>query len=274
VKRTQFEALVVHDFEEEVFHLPPHSHTYYEMIYIHKGNGVHVLNKNRLPYEAGDLFFICPGDEHYFDINDSTRFTFIKFTDSYFTGKLSPETVISPEKIMRNRLLKEVKLKLDTPTGVLLHSIISNIVAYENGENILPAGVMLHLILSIFGLVHAAMAQMNLRIDNGQPGKEELISYIHQQIYAPSVLKIKKIALHFNISPTYFSDYFRRTFGLAYRDYVNSYRIKLIEKRLLTPSITLKQIAGEFGFTDESHLSHYFKALKGTSPSLFRSENS
>lgn len=240
------------------------------MIYIHKGNGVHVLNKNRLPYEAGDLFFICPGDEHHFDIKESTRFTFIKFTDSYFTGRLNPETGILPEKIMRNRLLKEIKLKLDTSSGVLLNSIVSNIVSYQNSKNLLPTAVMLHLILSIFGLVHAAMAQMNLRIDNGQPGKEELISYIHQQIYVPPVLKIKKVALHFNISPTYFSDYFKRTFGLSYRDYVNRYRIKLIEKRLLTPSITLKQIAGEFGFTDESHLSHYFKSIKGISPSVFR----
>ena len=49
-KLNQFETLVIDEFEEEKFHLPEHSHTYYEIIYIKKGCGVHHLNKNLLPY--------------------------------------------------------------------------------------------------------------------------------------------------------------------------------------------------------------------------------
>ena len=40
-KLNQFETLVLDEFEEEQFHLPPHTHTYYEIIYIKKGNGFH-----------------------------------------------------------------------------------------------------------------------------------------------------------------------------------------------------------------------------------------
>ena len=72
-KLNQFETLVIDEFEEEKFHLPEHSHTYYEIIYIKKGCGVHHLNKNLLSYKAGDLFVLSPDDEHYFDIKKSTK---------------------------------------------------------------------------------------------------------------------------------------------------------------------------------------------------------
>ena len=57
-KLNQFKTLMIDEFEDEKFHLPPHTHTYYEIIYIKKGNGIHHLNNNLLPYKTGDLFVI------------------------------------------------------------------------------------------------------------------------------------------------------------------------------------------------------------------------
>lgn len=76
-KLNQFDTLVIDEFEEDKFHLPRHSHTYYEIIYIIKGKGIHRLNNNLLPYKSGDLFVLSTDDEHYFDIKQTTRFFFI-----------------------------------------------------------------------------------------------------------------------------------------------------------------------------------------------------
>ncbi|WP_428229920.1 AraC family transcriptional regulator [Flavobacterium sp.] len=277
MKRIQFEQLVIHDFEEKAFHLPIHSHTYYELVYIRKGNGIHLLNKTQHPYQKGDLFIISPGDEHYFEINQSTHFTFIKFTDAYFSGhKIYYEAdafiSLTPESIMRNKSLKEVKLKMDEPCTSILKNTIENIVAYNCRKDIARSSLMFYQILSIFGLIKEAAANLNIRIDNGQPEKEELISYIHHHICEPSLIQIKSIAAHFAISPTYFSDYFKNKFEVGYRKYLNDYRISIIEKRLFIPSISLSQIANEFGFTDESHLNKFFKTHKGIGPKAYRNK--
>jgi|SRR6218665_1052899 len=277
MKKVQFEQLVIHDYEERTFHLPPHSHTYYELVYIHKGSGVHLLNRNRFPYKKGDLFIISPEDKHYFEIDKSTRFTFIKFTDEYFSGhKMYYEAdafvSLAPESIMRNKLLKEVKLKMDEPCISILKNTIENIVAYNCKKDIVRSPLMFYQILSILGLIKESAARLNIRIDNGQPEKEELISYIHQHIYEPSLIRIKSIAAHFDISPTYFSDYFKNKFGISYRNYINDYRISIIEKRLVVSSITISQIADEFGFTDESHLNKFFKRHYGIGPRAYRNE--
>lgn len=274
MKRTQFEPLVIHDYEESVFHLPAHSHTYYEMIYIVTGKGVHRINSNLLPYQEGDLFLISPEDEHHFEIVEPTHFTFIKFTDSYFSRKnhLAPDAFLttSPEEMMRNKLLKEVKLVMNEPCTSILRNTIANLVAYNCRKDIATSPLVYYQLLSVFGLVKEAAAKLKVRIDNGQPDKEELISYIHQHVYEPQLIQIKNIAAYFNIGLNYFSNYFRNNFEMSYRDYVNTYKTQLIEKRILSGAVTMKEIAGEFGFTDESHLSNFFKSRKNISPGAYR----
>jgi len=274
MKKIQFDQLVIHDYEEKTFHLPLHSHTYYELVYIHKGSGIHLLNNNRFQYGEGDLFIISPEDEHYFEINKSTHFTFIKFTDAYLSEH-SQHTVdnfnlYEPVRIMKNKLLKEVKLKIDEPPNAILRNIIENIVLYKFSKDISRSALIFYQIRSILVLISEAAAKLHIRIDNGQPGKEELISFIHQHIYQPSIIQIKNIAAHFSIANSYFSDYFKKKFGISYRNYVNEYRINLIQTRLIVPTVSLSQIVYEFGFTDESHLNKFFKNHIGLTPKVYR----
>jgi AraC-like DNA-binding protein len=276
MKITQFVPLVIKVFEESKFHLPIHGHTYYEIIYIIKGAGIHLINSSCLPYKSGDLFVISPDDEHYFEIKKSTQFVFIKFTDSYFSGKnlVAPDEFLrtQPEAIMRNKLLKEVRLVLDEPCKTILRNTIDNIIAYNCREDLSSSPLLYYQVLSILGLIKEATIKLDQRIDNGLADKETMISFINQHIYEPEKIQVKYIASHFNIAGNYFGAYFKRNFDISYRDYINQYRTKLIEKRIVSGQQSLKQIAVEFGFTDESHLSNYFKNRNQTRPTLYRKE--
>ncbi|QOG03925.1 AraC family transcriptional regulator [Flavobacterium sp. MDT1-60] len=273
-KLNQFKTLMIDEFEDEKFHLPLHSHTYYEIIYIKKGSGVHHLNNNLLPYKAGDLFVISPEDEHYFDIKKSTRFFYIKFTDSYFNSKQNltcDEFLIhTPESFMRNKTLKETVLKLDDPCKTILKNTIENIAAYNCHTDVSNSPIVFYQILSIFGLIKETMRGLNLVVKGNSIDNEQITSYIHQNIYQPKLVQIKVIADHFNIAQTYFSAYFKRTFAISYRDYIHNLRTTLIEKRFHNNQLPIKQIAHEFGFTDESHLSNYFKKRKNMKPTDYK----
>lgn len=277
MKKSQFEPLVIHTFETMTFPLPKHSHTYYELIYIFKGAGNHFVNKIVIPYKTGDLFLISPDDEHYFEIRKMTKFCFIKFNDSFFQSNkhLSPDLLVntSPLEIMRNPLLKEMKLVFTEPCKSILRKTVENINDYDCMHDVAGSPIVFFQVLSLFGLIREASARLNVRIDHGAPAKEDLISYIHQHIYEPDKIRISIIAGHFNISANYFSYYFKRNFGMPYRDYLNDYKVRLIERRIKSGQMTLKQIAYEFGFTDESHLTNYFKKLRQVSPSSFKTLN-
>ncbi len=273
-KLIQFDTLLIDEFEEDNYRFPTHSHTYYEIIYIIKGNGIHQLNNNLLPYKAGDLFVISTDDEHYFDIKKTTRFFFIKFTDTYFNSnkKLSCDEFLlnTPENIMRDKSLKENVLKLDKSCASILKNTIDNIRTYNCKSNISTSPIVFYQILSIFGLIKESLQQQNIKITGSGIDNDQIISYIHQNIYKPKLVQIKNIAEHFNISESYFGAYFKRNFSLSYREYSNKLRTQLIEKRILNKQMSMKQIAHEFGFTDESHLSNYFKKQRNMKPSAVR----
>ena len=273
-KLKQFETLAIDEFEDEQFHLPAHTHTYYEIIYILKGNGIHQLNRNLLPYKAGDLFVIAPDDEQYFDIRKTTRFFYIKFTDNYFNSnkKLSCDEFLltTPEHFMRDKWLKENVLKLDDPCKTILKNTIENIRAYNCKTDVSTSPIVFYQILSIFGLIKETMRSQNRQLAGTGFDNEQIVTYIHQNIYDPKSVQIRTIAEHFNIAESYFSAYFKRSFSITYRDYINTLRTKLIEKRIAGNQMPIKQIAHEFGFTDESHLSNYFKKRKNIKPSDFK----
>lgn len=274
MKRKQFELLEVDTFEAVVYPFPRHSHTYYELVYIFKGLGNHLINKIIIPYKSGDLFLISPDDEHFFDIKKSTKFCFIKFNDGYFESNkhLVPDNLItaSPTDIMRNSQFKEEKLIFDESCKTILRKTVENIFDYDQFHKISDSPIVFFQILSIFGLIREASVKMNLRIDNGSPKKDDLITYIHQHIYIPEKIRIQTVSEHFNISKTYFSSYFKRNFDVSYRKYITDYKLKLIERRIQSGQMTMKQIAFEFGFTDESHLTNYFKKQMKINPSDYK----
>ncbi|MEN4760373.1 AraC family transcriptional regulator [Chryseobacterium sp. C39-AII1] len=275
MKRKQFEPLEIDTFEASVYPFPKHSHTYYEMIYIFKGCGDHHINGIVISYKAGDFYLISPDDEHFFDIKKPTKFCFIKFNDSYFDQNkhLSPDNLAtaSPTDIMRNALLKEEKLTFDEPCKTILKKTVENIIDYNRFNKVSESPIMFFQVLSLFGLIREASAKfLHVKVDKDAPKKDDLISYIHQNIYQPELIRITAIAKHFNISETYFGSYFKRNFEISYRKYITDYKLKLIERRIQSGQMTMKQIAFEFGFTDESHLTNYFKKLMKVSPSDYK----
>jgi AraC-like DNA-binding protein len=272
----QFEPLVIHDFTEGTFHMESHGHTYYEIGYIYGGTGIHYLNNSALNYQRGDIFVLCPEDSHTFKIKKTTRFVFIKFTDSYFRlfdGQMGDTTTgQDPLEIMNSKYLKENKLDILELDAQILKNTIDNIVAFDRSDQlIINSRVIYHQILSVLALVkdNLSRTETGFRIETDD---QLMISYIHQHIYTPADLKISTIADHFNIAPKYFSAYFKRVYHISYSAYVQKYKASLIALRLQSRQFTLRQIAEEFGFTDESHLSRFFKKSHKKSPGAYRNQ--
>jgi AraC-like DNA-binding protein len=274
MKKKQFQPLSILEFKEKEFHLPFHGQTYYELVYIIEGSGFHVINNTIFPYSSGDLFTICPGDEHNFEIELETHFLFILFTDSYFAGHIPYQFKMSPENLLKSRILKEVKLEFCRDNKEILKSTMQNLLQYTkyNSSNMEASAFINSQIISILGLIIDYLVSINISLTAQQAKPEELTAYIHENIYYPEIVQIKNIASHFNKSDGYFGTYFKKSFGIAYSEYLSNYKIELIKKRLLNPGYSIKMITNEFSFNDQSHFYHFFKKRVGVSPTEYRNE--
>lgn len=273
-KCSQTETLKIIDVIEEEYSCELHSQDHFEIIYIHYGCGVHVFNDITTPYGKGDLFLLAPGDRHYFTVEATTRFTYIKFTPGYFEVHNRSSKLLSKEvsllSIMQIQWLKEDKITVSEPCQTILKNIFENIILYNTTIDVSRSAIVYYQILSIFGMIKEYMENRNIELKRKTPTNAHIAAYIQENICNRDNISINAVACHFNISPAYFSTYFKRNFEIGYKEYIEKIQLQLIKRRLETGEIKLKEIADEFGFTDVSHLSKFFKRHEGSNPSEYR----
>lgn len=103
---------------------------------------------------------------------------------------------------------------------------------------------------------------------------EEPIAAMREYIdthYADQNLTIAAIATHFDLSPSYFSLYFKRHMNVSPLDYMNLKRVEKV-KELLQTDLPLKTIAAQVGYCDTRPMIRFFKRSVGVTPSEYREQ--
>lgn len=90
------------------------------------------------------------------------------------------------------------------------------------------------------------------------------------KIYLDKELSINKMAEYLNINRTYLSQIINGYFKKNFNTFINEYRIKEAQKKLLTNNnITIEAISQEVGFKSKSAFNTAFKNYTGVTPSFF-----
>ncbi|GAB2552872.1 helix-turn-helix domain-containing protein [Spirosoma aerophilum] len=264
----------IYHFEATSWMHAVHKHTYFEIIFILKGHGIHNINGNTFDYREGDVFLLGPEDYHNFVIQAVTEFCFIRFNESIHQqsagDKDTPwqpiiKTLLTTASQSRGTLVadKQEKQKLHHLLRVLEDE-------YEREESPYFAIIRDSLLRSMLMILARNLFGQTLTSPQATDSIEAILMYIRQHIYQPGKLTIDHLADRFHYAPAYISLFFKKQTGESLKQYIIKHKIKLIEARLLYSPLTLAQIADEFGYTDESHLCKQFRKYTGSTPSAFR----
>ncbi len=246
----------------------PHTHNFFEIVYVEEGSGMQCINYHEFEYAAGNIFLLPPLDCHSFQIKERSRFYFIRFTDHYFLNHEGqpdyhswfdriayilanynkvPGDIISSER-ERQYIIQSIKfihqeyLRTDTYS----HPIISGIVA------------------SMLNILARSIEKKYVEPANEMDNRfGEILRFINTHISENEKLRVPYLADKFNLSPTYFSEYFKKQAGVGLSDYILQSKLRLVETKVLHTDLPLKEIAYQLNFTDSSHLSRSFKKMYG-----------
>lgn len=96
----------------------------------------------------------------------------------------------------------------------------------------------------------------------------EVLSYIEKNY--TSKISLASLASIMNISPLYFSNYFKATFRVSPKQYILSKRLAEAQRLLLETDMTVGEIASAVGFENENYFSEFFSAKIGVSALKYR----
>ena len=83
-------------------------------------------------------------------------------------------------------------------------------------------------------------------------------------------IDIAAIARETGVHPVHLTRQFRRAYGLNIGDYVHHRRIQQACRLLRESNISIAEIAGSLGYTDQSHFTKIFGAITGRTPARYR----
>lgn len=261
--------------------LETHTHTFFEIISIQKGSGIHHLNNYNIPYRDGSIFVLIPGDTHSFTINEKTTFGILTFNKIYLGDKKKRNFL--QEKYSTE--LKNIHLGIqqidhsksdlisDTRDHQFANSIIAEMINEFRIGQISNSSIIHNLIFILLRII-----ERNLKINqplladfiNKKISLDKLTSYIHQNILDRRKLSVLHLSKQFNLSKNYIGEYFKRHTGIPLSKYIEEYRINLIKTKLRNTDMSISEIAFQYGYTDESHLNKSFKKKMNLTTSAYR----
>ncbi|MEM7792066.1 MAG: AraC family transcriptional regulator [Verrucomicrobiota bacterium] len=253
----------------------PHKHNFFEIVYVDEGSGRQCINQHEFDYRTGNIFLLPPLDCHSFKVAEPSRFYYIRFTDHYF---LKPNG-LTKHKDWFDRIAYILANYNSVPGDIIssererefiirnIKSIYQEYAAADGYSESIISGTVASILNILARSIEKRYVDEANEIENRFG---EILRYISTNLTNREKVSVSVLADRFGISPTYFSEYFKKQAGESYANYVTKAKLRLVETKVLHTDLSLKEIAFQLGFTDSSHLARTFKKFYGITVSKFR----
>ncbi|MFK7924148.1 MAG: helix-turn-helix domain-containing protein [Bacteroidia bacterium] len=270
-EKLQFEAYPLAAYRQDNSEkaVVPHSHSYYQIIWFIKGEGVHYVDFDTYPIEDNTIIFISKDQIHAFDEKLTNEGWLIHFNESFFMQ--AEIDIFLKHNIFNSSLNPSYVIDHDTANTAstyidLIQKELSNRQTF-GFETVLR--FLLKSLLIKLTRIHQKSPQKKLKLNSAY----ELQLYKFNELietYFAKGLTIRAYADLLNISTKTLATITKKIVKKS-PSQILCERIILEAKRLIkfTP-LQIGEIAFRLGFEDDSYFIKYFKKQVGQSPLHYR----
>ncbi len=251
----------------------PHRHDFFEVLYLSKGSGFHVIDANKYEIKPPCIFFMSPGQAHKIEFSgDIEGYIFIFTAEFYLINQTNQNRLIefpffftirqdNPPLLLTNRKdisfleslfekgITEIK-KTDPYSIDLLRSILdliltSSSILYKSDENTMNKGKGHIVVKKFFQLV------------------EE--NYLNN-------LSVTEYADKLAITANHLTQTVNLLTGKTSSQIIKSKQVLEIKRLLVHTNLSVTEIGMRLNFPDQSYFAKFFKREVGISPLQYRAK--
>ncbi|RBL93841.1 AraC family transcriptional regulator [Chitinophaga flava] len=247
----------------------PHRHSFYHLAFFTKGKGAHTIDFERFPVQAGQLYFMIPGQVHSWFFEGQVEGYVVNVAASFFNSFLQDAGYVERFPFFSGASAEGVVMlpaEASTEVEVLFEKMLLEIEATEAYSY----DMLRLLLLEMFVKVSRVTRKSDTRQE--PPYNYVLLSNFRklvEQHYMQMRLP-KEYAAMLYVTPNYLNAFCRHMLGKSAGEIIRD-RVILEAKRLLINADTsIATIAYQLNFADNSYFTKFFKKYEGMTPEEFR----
>lgn len=252
----------------------PHRHDFFEILFLTKGSGLHIIDNNQYDIKPPCIFFLSPGQAHKLELSkDVEGYIFLFTSEFYLLNKLN-----------RNRLLELpffFNIHQENPPLLLKEqqevTFFSSLFKKGSAEMHNNDTASVEVIYSLLDLILNASNQLYPKDDKAiEKGKGHLLVKRFQQLVEENYhlnLSINQYADKLNITPNHLTQTIKSLTGKTSAEFIQSKVTLEIKRLLIYTDLSSTEIASQLNFKDQSYFTKYFKRITGLTPKEYREKS-
>lgn len=256
---------------------PPHSHEFFEMVYVYKGECKIFYADETFTLPPGSLWLMNTRCRHGIDIsreNDGFVFNILVRSSTFHSSILN---MIGENDLFLNFFLdsfskdKENYMRFDVEKGETAEFYIFNLISeyYNKDQN--SQSILKFMYAALLVELSRKYKSKNLLATEGL--KTEIVDIIAYIGAHAQTVSLKELSEHFHYSASHISRLILFHTGLSFTQYLRRFRLNKSAYLLRHTELTAEKIAEEVGYGQRSSFDKEFKKLYGKTPAAYRRSN-
>lgn len=248
----------------------PHRHDFFEVLYLSKGSGFHVIDGNKYEINPPCVFFMSPGQAHKIEFSSDIEGYIFIFTADFYLINYSNQ----------NRLIEFpffFTIRQDNPPLVLREEQDIDFLESLFGKGITEMckgePYSIDLMRSLLDLILNTCAARYKSDEQRFKGKGHIVVKQFYQLveehYAEN-LSVAQYAQLMNLTANHLTQTVSQLTGKSSSQVIKSKQILEIKRLLVHTNLGISEIANRLNFQDQSYFAKFFKRAVGLSPLQYR----
>lgn len=251
----------------------PHRHDFFEVLYLMKGSGFHVIDSNKYPIHPPCVFFMSPGQAHKIEFsNDIEGYIFI-FTADFYLANRSNQNSLIEFPFFYNLRQDNPPLQLENKADIeFLKQLFSRSVSEleNNQSNLLDT---LRSLLDLMLTSCTSRYKTEETLDTKGKGYLLVKRFYHlveENNYRN--FSLKEYATLLAVTPNHLTQMVKQYTGKTSSQIIKAKQVMEIKRLLVHTNLSVAEIAHQLNFDDQSYFTKFFKRESGFSPLQYRTE--
>jgi AraC-like DNA-binding protein/mannose-6-phosphate isomerase-like protein (cupin superfamily) len=252
----------------------PHRHDFFEVLYLQKGSGYHVIDANKYEIKPPCVFFMSPGQAHKLELsNDIEGYIFIFTSDFYLLNRRNQNSLIE-FPFFYTIHQDNPPLLLENQNDIRFLEILFRQSIAEANQSSDFTIELLRSSLELILTTCASRYPMNENLVNKGKGQILVKRFFHlvEENYQKN-LSLSEYSDMLGITSNHLTQIVKSLTGKTSLQILKGKQLLEIKRLLVHTNLNVSEIANQLNFDDQSYFTKFFKREIGLTPVQYRTDS-